>query len=64
MRRATRRPAQGYVLVTVMVAMVLLALVAARLDERVANFRDGSAHWGRWVQAQADLAPAATSCST
>jgi len=56
MRRARRGPARGYVLVTVMVAMVLLALVAARLDERVANFRDGSAHWGRWVQAQADLA--------
>jgi Type II secretion system (T2SS), protein K len=55
MRRAKRRPAQGYVLVTVMVTMVLLALVAARLDERVANFRDATGQWGRWVQAQADL---------
>lgn len=56
MRCAQRRPAQGYVLITVMVTMVLLALVAARLDERVANFRDASLQRGRWVQAQADLA--------
>lgn len=54
--RSRRFPQQGYVLVTVMVAMVLLALVATRLDERVANFRDASAQWGRWVQAHADLA--------
>lgn len=53
-----RHPQEGYVLVTVMVAMVLLALVATRLDERVANFRDTSAQWGRWVQAQVDLAGA------
>jgi len=58
MRRARRRPPKGYVLVTVMVAMVLLALVATRLDERVANFRDASVQWGRWVQAQADLGAA------
>ncbi len=53
---AQPRPARGYVLITVMVAMVLLALVAARLDARVTNFRDTSLQWGRWVQAQADLA--------
>jgi type II secretory pathway component PulK len=55
-KRARLRPQRGYVLVTVMVTMVLLALVAARLDERVANFRQASLQWGRWVQAQADLA--------
>lgn len=58
MKQVQRRPQQGYVLVTVMVAMVLLALVAARLDERVANFRDASVQWGAWVQAQTDLAGA------
>lgn len=51
-------PARGYVLVTVLVAMVLLALVAARLDERVAAFREHTGQWQRWVQAQADLAGA------
>lgn len=56
MRRALQRSQRGYVLVTVMVTMVLLALVAARLDERVAGFRDAAGQWGRWVQAQADLA--------
>lgn len=54
--RTRRYPQQGYVLITVLVALVLLALVATRLDERVADFRDASAQWGRWVQAQADLA--------
>jgi general secretion pathway protein K len=58
MSRPVRRPARGYVLVTVMVAMVLLALVATRLDERVANFRETSVQWGRWVQAKGDLAAA------
>ncbi|MCU0918926.1 MAG: general secretion pathway protein GspK [Burkholderiaceae bacterium] len=58
MRRTSRRPAPGYVLVTVLLAMVLLALVAARLDQRLANFREASRQWGRWVQAQADLAGA------
>lgn len=50
------RPQRGYVLITVMITMVLLALVATRLDERVMSFRDASAQWGRWVSAQADLA--------
>lgn len=54
--RSGCRSQRGYVLITVMVTMVLLALVATRLDERVMNFRDASAQWGRWVQAQADLA--------
>lgn len=45
-------------LVTVLLAMVLLALVAARLDERLDLFRDASGQWDRWVQAQADLAGA------
>lgn len=45
-------------LVTVLLAMVLLALVAARLDERLALFRDATGQWDRWVQAQADLAGA------
>ena len=56
MRPPRLRPRQGYVLITVMVAMVLLALVAARLDDRVANFREASSQWGRWVQAHTDLA--------
>lgn len=45
-------------LVTVLVAMVLLALVSARLDERVTSFRDTTRQWGNWVQAHADLAGA------
>ncbi|HMO45613.1 MAG TPA: type II secretion system protein GspK [Rubrivivax sp.] len=57
-RRTQPRPARGYVLVTVMVAMVLLALIAARLDDRVSKFREASLQWGRWAQAQADLAGA------
>jgi hypothetical protein len=57
-RRTARRLAPGYVLVTVLLAMVLLALVAARLDQRLANFREASRQWGRWVQSQADLAGA------
>lgn len=56
MRRS--RPQEGYVLVTVLVAMVLLALIATRLDERVGGFRDTTTQWGTWVQAQADLAGA------
>ena len=53
----TRHPAaRGYVLVTVMVTMVLLALLAARLDRRVAVFREATLRWDSWVQAQADLA--------
>jgi type II secretory pathway component PulK len=52
------RRERGYVLVTVLLAMVLLALVAARLDERLELFRDASGQWERWVQAQADLAGA------
>lgn len=58
MRLARRRPQQGYVLVTVLVAMVLLALVSTRLDERVTSFRDTTRRWGNWVQAHADLAGA------
>lgn len=54
--RSRRRPQQGYVLITVLVTIVLLALVAARLDQRVSNFREASSQWGRWAQAQADLA--------
>ena len=49
---------RGYVMVTVLLAMVLLALVAARLDARVGDFRQGSSDWGRWMQASADLASA------
>lgn len=45
-------------LVTVLVAMVLLALVSTRLDERVTSFRDTTRQWGNWVQAHADLAGA------
>lgn len=53
-----RRPQKGYVLVTVMVAMVLLALIATRLDQRVAGFRDNTRQWNSWVQAQVELAGA------
>lgn len=56
MMRMRRPAARGYVLVTVMVAMVLLALLAARLDRRVALFRESTLQWDGWVQAQSDLA--------
>lgn len=56
MKRTRRPAARGYVLVTVMVTMVLLALLAARLDRRVAVFREATLQWDGWVQAQADLA--------
>lgn len=56
--RPPRAPARGYVLVTVLVAMVLLALVAARLDDRVGAFREVAGRWARWQQAQVDLAAA------
>jgi general secretion pathway protein K len=61
MRRSRIRPPrrqQGYVLVTVLVAIVLLALVAVRLDERIDGFRQASADWGRWVRDQGALASA------
>lgn len=45
-------------LVTVLVALVLLALVAARLDERVAGFVDATDRWGRWQQAEQRIASA------
>lgn len=58
MARHHRRPQRGYVLVTVLVAMVLLAIVTARLDERVSGFREATRQWDSWSQASVDLAGA------
>jgi hypothetical protein len=38
----------GYVLVTVLAALVLLALLAARLDMRVQAAREAHDRWGQW----------------
>lgn len=52
-RRAPRpRSARGYVLVTVLAAMALLALLAARLDARVQAARDANDRWGQWQQTE------------
>lgn len=48
----------GYVLVTVLVALVLLAVVAARLDERVTSFLNATDRWGRAQRAERELANA------
>jgi type II secretory pathway component PulK len=53
-----RHHQQGYVLITVLVALVLLALVAARLDSRVEGFREGVGNWQRWAETQTSLASA------
>lgn len=53
-----RHGQQGYVLITVLVALVLLALVAARLDSRVGLFREGVGNWQRWAETQSQLASA------
>ncbi|TAL47320.1 MAG: hypothetical protein EPN89_08860 [Methylovulum sp.] len=46
---------QGYILVTVMVALVVLATVAARLDARVADFRTHLGRWQQWADDQSAL---------
>lgn len=61
--RRARRPGQrlgehGYVLVTVLAAMALLALVAARIDTRVQAARDANDRWGQWQQTEQALASA------
>jgi hypothetical protein len=48
--RRRGRAEGGYVLVTVLAAMVLLALLAARLDMRVQAARDANDLWGQWQQ--------------
>lgn len=54
----TARGEQGFVLVTVLVALVLLALVAERLDERVRAYRDEQGGWQRWAREETELASA------
>lgn len=49
------RGQQGYVLITVLVALVLLTLVAGRLAGRVDVFRDSQGAWQRWANNQALL---------
>lgn len=60
MRRAERRRhgGRGYVLVTVLAAMALLALLAARIDTRVQAARDANDRWGQWQQTEQALASA------
>lgn len=52
------RGQRGYVLITTLAAMVLLILVAARLDALVERYRGETRDWGLWAQAQAQLAAA------
>ena len=55
----SRRTEQGgYVLVTVLVAVALLAVLAERLDRRVFGLRQAAATWQLWVGTQAELASA------
>ena len=66
MRAAERRPPRprrhasqrGYVLVTVLAALALLAVVAARLDARVADVVSAVDLWGQRIQAERELAGA------
>lgn len=57
MSRAARSQA-GYILISVLVALVLLAVVAERLDARVAAWRDGQGAWQGWAEDQSELAAA------
>ncbi|MCD0420816.1 general secretion pathway protein GspK [Rubrivivax sp. JA1024] len=52
MRRRTCRRDRGYVLVSVLAALVVLAVVAARLDARAERWRDERGNWSRWQQEQ------------
>lgn len=48
----------GYVLVSVLVALVLISFVATRLDERVDAIRTSQEHWLGWGRTKADLSSA------
>ncbi|MCG5500813.1 general secretion pathway protein GspK [Ectothiorhodospira lacustris] len=48
----------GYVLVSVLVALVLLTLVAAALDARVERLRDTQRQWQTWAEQEARLVSA------
>lgn len=56
MRKA--RGEKGFILVTVLVALVLLAIVAGRLDDRVRAYREEQGGWQRWTREQSELSSA------
>lgn len=49
---------RGYVLLSVLAALVVLSLVALRLDDRVEQWRGEQGAWSRWTAAEAQLASA------
>jgi hypothetical protein len=51
-RAPPQRAERGYVLVTVLAAMALLALVAARLDARVQSASEANDRWGQRQQTE------------
>lgn len=57
-QRGFRYRQSGYVLVSVLATLVLLAVVVARLDARVAQAVAASDRWGQHTQAQAEVASA------
>lgn len=50
-----KRMQGGYVLVTVLALLVLMTVVASRLDERVGLFRESQGDWARWAEARVAL---------
>lgn len=56
--RAWSRCGRGYVLVTVLAAMVLLLLVASRLDQRLDRLRETTAAWQDQARSRTELASA------
>lgn len=50
-----KRPAKGYALLLVLGGLVLLALVAAALDDRIHRWRESQRAWGEWTQGQVEL---------
>ncbi len=48
----------GYILISVLVALVLISFVATRLDERVEAIRTSQEHWLGWARTKADLSSA------
>lgn len=53
-----RHGQRGYVLITVLASLVLITVVAARLDERVGLFRESQRAWDGWARSQGLLAAA------
>lgn len=56
-----RAPARGYVLVSVLAALVVLSLVALRLDDRVERWRGDRGAWSDWQAERHTLASAGQS---